>query len=52
MSLLCVTHSVINGQFLQHHAYMVWGVKDPLSQLKYSLRFSPSHLRYHISVMI
>ena len=29
---LCITYSVIKGQFLSYHAYMVWEVKGPLSR--------------------
>ena len=29
---LCITYSVIKGQLLWYHVYMVWEVKDPLSR--------------------
>ena len=52
ISPLPITYSVIKGHFLSYHAYMVWKVKDPLSQWKRRLRLSPSHLIHHITTMI
>ena len=45
-------YSVIKGQLLSYHAYMMWEVKDPLSRLNSRLVLSPSHLIDHITPMI
>ena len=52
ISQLRIIFSVINGQFLSYHAYMVWEVKDPLSRRKCKLEFSPPHLIHHITAII
>ena len=41
---LCLTYSIIKGQLLSYHAYMVWEVKDPLSQKKCRLGLSVDQL--------
>ena len=32
ISPLCITYSIIKGQFPSFHAYMDWEVKDPLGR--------------------
>ena len=29
---LCITYSIIKGQFLSYDTYVIWEVKDPLSR--------------------
>ena len=48
ITFICAaTYSVIKGQFLSYHAYVVWEVKEPLSQKKCRLGLCPSHTLYH-----
>ena len=49
--LLYITYSIIKGQLLSYHTYMLWEVTEDTSLYKCRLGISP-HLIHHITAMI